>query len=71
VARDRIQSGLSFGVFVVETGIKGGTMHTVRFCKEQKRSLIVLKHPQNFIECHKILGNMQLISKNLADMALN
>jgi DNA processing protein len=69
VARDRIQSGLSFGVFVVETGIEGGTMHTVRFCKEQKRSLIVLKHPQNFIECNKILGNMQLISNNLADMA--
>lgn len=30
VNRDRIQSGLSFGVFVIETGIKGGTMHTVR-----------------------------------------
>jgi DNA processing protein len=68
VARDRIQSGLSFGIFVVETGIKGGTMHTVRFCKDQNRTLIVLKHPSNFISPPETLGNAQLISNNLADM---
>jgi DNA processing protein len=68
VARDRIQSGLSFGTFVVETGIEGGTMHTVRFCKDQKRTLIVLRHPSNFIDNSKTFGNTQLISNNLADM---
>ena len=60
VARDRIQSGLSLGVFVVETGIKGGTMHTVKSCKEQKRSLIVLKHPPYLIGHPKTCGNAQL-----------
>ncbi len=67
VDRDRIQSGLSLGVFVVETGIKGGTMHTVKFCKEQKRVLVVLKHPSD--PTHpKTSGNAQLISEKQADI---
>lgn len=37
VSRDRLQSGLSIGVFVIESGIKGGTMHTARFASEQSR----------------------------------
>ena len=66
VARDRIQSGLSLGVFVVETGVKGGTMHTVRFCKEQKRILIVLQHSPDLIGHPKTLGNAQLLSEGNA-----
>ena len=66
VARDRIQSGLSLGVFVVETGVKGGTMHTVRFCKEQKRILILLQHPPDLIGHPKTLGNAQLLSEGNA-----
>jgi len=62
IARDRIQSGLSLGVFVVETDIEGGTMHTVKFCREQKRALIVLKHPPELIGNPKTRGNAQLIS---------
>ena len=31
VERDRIQAGLSLGTIVIETDIKGGTMHTVNF----------------------------------------
>ncbi|RZN36958.1 MAG: DNA-protecting protein DprA [Methanosarcinales archaeon] len=61
VARDRIQSGLSLGVFVVETGIKGGTMHTVKYCKKQKRTLIVSKPPPHIIRHPKTCGNAQLI----------
>ena len=61
IARDRIQSGLSLGVFVVETDVKGGTMHTTKFCIEQKRTLIVLKHPT----AH---GNDKLISEKQADI---
>ncbi len=60
IARDRIQSGLSLSVFVVETGIKGGTMYTVEFCKKQNRVLIVLQHPAE--------GNAQLISNKQADI---
>jgi len=65
IMRDRIQSGLSLGVFVIETGIKGGTMHTVNFCKKQKRALIVLQHP---VKNENTAGNAHLISKKQVDI---
>jgi len=68
VERDRIQSGLSLGVFVIETGVKGGTMHTVRFCEKQKRALIVLQHPKNLLENSKPCGNTQLIAEKRANI---
>lgn len=37
VSRDRLQSALSLAIFPIETDIKGGTMHTVKFAKEQDR----------------------------------
>jgi len=43
-------------------------MHTVKFCKEQKRSLIVLHHPPNLINQPKSLGNAKLISEKRADI---
>lgn len=39
VNRDRLQSGLSQGVVVIETTQKGGTMHTVDFAEAQGRRL--------------------------------
>lgn len=68
VERDRIQSGLSLGVLVIETGIKGGTMHTVGFCEKQKRILIVMKHPPNLLDPTKQSGNTQLITDNRANI---
>lgn len=68
VQRDRIQSGLSLGVLVIETGIKGGTMHTVGFCEKQKRVLIVMKHPPNLLDSTKQCGNNQLITDNRANI---
>ncbi len=43
VRRNRIISGLSHGVCVIQSKIDGGTMHTVRFAKEQGRVLFVPK----------------------------
>lgn len=37
VARNRLQAALADGLLVGQTGIKGGTMHTVRFAAEQGR----------------------------------
>ena len=68
VERDRIQSGLSLGVLVIETGIKGGTMHTVGFCEKQKRILIVMKYPPNLLDATKQCGNTQLITDNRANI---
>lgn len=63
VARDRIQSGLSLGVLVVETGIKSGTMHTVEFCKEQHRILACYKPPERLRHVESVLGNIKLLSE--------
>ncbi len=68
IARDRIQSGLSIGVFVVETGTRGGTLHTAKYCIEQKRILIVLKHPEILAGDPAIEGNTQLIKDKIADI---
>ena len=64
--RDRIQSGLSDGVFVIETGIKGGTMHTVRFCRDQKRPLACVAHPEKLLTEEKTRGNQQMIADGSA-----
>lgn len=39
VHRNRIQSGLSAGVIIIESKADGGTMHTANFCLEQHRIL--------------------------------
>lgn len=39
VKRDRIQSGISDGVIIVEAEVKSGTMHTADFATRQKRRL--------------------------------
>ncbi|MBW8639036.1 DNA-protecting protein DprA [Hoeflea sp. WL0058] len=64
--RDRIQSGLSDAVLVIETDVKGGTMHTVRFSREQHRALACIKHPSNWNREDKTRGNQQLIAQNIA-----
>ena len=70
VSRNRIQSGLSLGVLVIETKINGGTMHTVRFCEKQDRALIVVKPPEYLIENENTRGNIQLITEKRVDVVL-
>lgn len=41
IERNRIISGISLGIIVIETGIKGGTMWTINYAKKQKRLIIV------------------------------
>jgi DNA processing protein len=64
--RDRIQSGLSDAVLVIETDVKGGTMHTVRFSREQKRALACIDHPESWRHEPKIQGNQMLIADRWA-----
>ncbi|RLI74095.1 DNA processing protein DprA [Archaeoglobales archaeon] len=55
VYRNRIISGISLGVIVVETDIRGGTMHTVDYAKKQKKLIIVADIPAE--------GNKKLIEE--------
>ena len=64
--RDRIQSGLSDAVLVIETDVKGGTMHTVRFSREQKRALACIDHPESWRHEPKTQGNQMLIADGWA-----
>lgn len=64
--RDRIQSGLSDAVLVIETDIKGGTMHTVRFSREQRRILACIDHPPQWKHEDKTKGNQMMITERWA-----
>lgn len=62
VQRDRIQSGLADGLIVIETGIKGGTMHAVSAAKKIAMPIACLTgHPQHLSDFDKIKGNNFLI----------
>ena len=59
---DRLQSALSSGVIVVEASENSGTMHTVKFSKEQGKVISCYKHKENFQEQDKISGNMVMLN---------
>lgn len=61
VERDRLQSGLSLGVIVVETDVEGGTMHTAGFAVKQQRRLASVVHPPKFAADKNARGNQKLI----------
>ncbi len=63
VKRDRIQSGVSLSVCPVQTSLKGGTQHTIRYAKEQQRFLftpIPLEKDVTVVQ-----GNLELISNDI------
>ena len=64
--RDRLQSGLADRVLVIETDVKGGTMHTVKYSRQQHRPLGCIDHPDQFLSSPKTRGNQMLIQKGTA-----
>jgi DNA processing protein len=72
VQRDRLQSGLSVATFVMQTDIKGGSMHTVRFTIQQGRLLFVPvpqgRHAQE-PKSQGILAMTQLPASRFAELA--
>lgn len=67
VDRDRIQSGLSDGVIVIETAVKGGTMHTVRFARSQGRPVACVEHPERHRNHPMVEGNLLLMRQGQAE----
>lgn len=66
VERDRLQSALSECVIVVETDVVGGTMHTVKYSKEQSKILACYKHDIKYEKDKQTQGNKILIESNQA-----
>ena len=78
IKRDRLQSALTSGIVIAETDIKGGTVNTFKYAREQKKKIFVSEINKEFIEkyrkdliviknsldCEKKLKN-NLIQKNL------
>lgn len=62
VERDRLQTGLSNGLVVVETDIVGGTMHAVKCAQKLNVPLgCISNHPESLQDFPKIRGNKNLI----------
>lgn len=66
IERDRIQSGLSKGVIVIETEERGGTIHTVGFAQKQNKKIGCMKYPSLFKEFPNLKGNEMILKRGNA-----
>jgi DNA processing protein len=68
VERDRLQSGLADATLVIQTGIKGGTMHATRATLINGKPLYAVRYKDARLVNHeKVCGNMMLIEKGLQE----
>ena len=63
IKRDRLQSALTSGIVIAETGIKGGTVNTFKYAREQKKKIFVSEINKEFIEKYK--KNLIIIKNSL------
>ena len=66
VERDRLQSALSDGVIVIETGETGGTWHASNRAVQYGRLLACYNHPEKYKNLPKSFGNQKMINENMA-----
>ncbi|MGY0213424.1 DNA-processing protein DprA [Bacillus cereus] len=65
VVRDRLQSGLSLGVCPVQTPLKSGTQHTIKFAKQQNRVLFCPEPLEPYEEA--VQGIHELLNSKVAE----
>ena len=53
IKRDRLQSALTSGIVIAETGVKGGTVNTFKYAREQKRKIFISDINKEFIEKYR------------------
>jgi DNA processing protein len=63
VMRNRLQAALGDAVVVVETGLSGGTPHTVAACLKQDKPLFCLKHPPLYHSHPQVQGNKKFLKE--------
>ena len=64
IKRDRLQSALTSGIIIAESGIKGGTVNTFKYAKEQKKKIFIADINRDLIEKY---GKDLIIIKNSFD----
>ena len=53
IKRDRLQSALTSGIIIAEIGIKGGTVNTFKYAREQKKKIFISDINKEFIEKYR------------------
>ena len=53
IKRDRLQSALTSGIIIAETGIKSGTVNTFKYAREQKKKIFISDINKEFIEKYR------------------
>lgn len=65
VARDRLQSGLALATLVIQTGIKGGTMHAAIGCVNSGKPLFVIKYADELTDNDEQTQGNHLLAKEV------
>lgn len=71
VDRDRLQSGLSDIVIVVQTGQHGGTHHTAKFAQEQGRKIYCVEPQESETDHPSVEGMYDIINNQGAEWITN
>lgn len=66
ILRNRLQSGITKGIFVVETSENSGTLHTVKYSLEQGKETYVLdvRGVEDLKNEEVVKGNIKLLNRN-------
>lgn len=71
VARDRLQAGLARATVVIQTGVKGGTMHAVNSTLAAGKPLLAMRYEDHVMRHPNASGNAYLISKGAIPLNKN
>lgn len=66
IERDRLQSGLSHCVILIQSELQGGAMHTMQFARQQQRPIAVITPPADQDAGQLYQGNRRLICDGAA-----